>query len=209
MENALSNLLKNLSSIRCELQDLELKKSGENKDYSGKVKFRYYELSDILPAINKLEQKYGILTVIQFNENAALITAYDQQNGSSIVIGSCATAEAMNYNKEGKTTLVPIQAEGSMQTYVRRYLYMMAYSITENDWIDCISEAGKESLPVELQNAEKRKKLYAIAGVKGYDKKKVTSLCNKKYGLELQYTTDEQYDVMYDGFKKLPDKAVK
>ena len=203
---SIGKLIKSIGNIRCELQDMELKKSGENKDYSGKVKFRYFELGDMLPAINKLEQKYNILTVIKFNQDAAMITAYDE-HGNELVLGSCATAEAMNYNKDAKPTLVPLQAEGSMQTYVRRYLYMMAYGIVENDWIDCVSEAGKVNLPVETQGPDKRKKLYAIAGVKGYDKKKVTALCKKKYNLELNFLTDKQYDEMYEGFKNLQDKG--
>lgn len=188
-------LIKALSAIRCELQDMNIKKSGKNQ-HAG---FSYYELGDILPAINKLEQKYESCSTIRFNEGFATLTFFNGDN--FIDIASCNTADAMTKRKDGGNAVLPIQAEGSMQTYIRRYLYMMGYGVVENDWVDCLSNEQEE-----LQCADKRKKLYAIAGVKGYNKTKVEAMSEKKYGERLPYVTDEQYAEMYEGFKKLPDK---
>ena len=50
-----TNVYGKLSKIRLELQNRQLKKSGQNK-FAG---FKYYELGDILPTINELSDKYG------------------------------------------------------------------------------------------------------------------------------------------------------
>jgi len=50
-----TNVYWKLSKIRLELQNRQLKKSGQNK-FAG---FKYYELGDILPTINELSDKYG------------------------------------------------------------------------------------------------------------------------------------------------------
>jgi len=114
-----------------------LKKSGENK-FAG---FKYYELCDFLPQIIKLCDKYKVCTIVSFNENAATLRAYD-----------CEKIEKDNF-VEASTPIEKleirgsnsIQAIGGMQTYMRRYLYMLMFDITESDQFDAISGNDEKS----------------------------------------------------------------
>ena len=51
-----------MQKARVELQGMNLKKSGENK-FAG---FKYYELGDFLPAINKLMLDHKLFSYINF-----------------------------------------------------------------------------------------------------------------------------------------------
>ena len=74
-----TNVYGKLSKIRLELQNRQLKKSGQNK-FAG---FKYYELGDILPTINELSDKYGILNIISYSRDEAVLEIIDIENPES------------------------------------------------------------------------------------------------------------------------------
>lgn len=126
------NIYEKVQKIKVELLDCNLKKSGKNK-FAG---FEYYELSDIMPDIIRLCDKYKICTMISFDSDYAKLTAFngerDDTDGRLVVITTpTATLEIKGSNA--------IQALGGMQTYMRRYLYMAMFDITENDTFDAVS----------------------------------------------------------------------
>lgn len=132
MENKI-NIYQKMQAIKEELLEMNLKKSGLNKF----ANFSYYELSDFLPQIIKLCNKYNLFTQINFNKEDGTLTIIDAEEPNSKVeyITPTEELELKGCNK--------IQALGGTQTYLRRYLYMNAFDITENDLFDNI--AGKNT----------------------------------------------------------------
>lgn len=134
MENKI-NIYQKMQAIKEELLEMNLKKSGENKF----AKFSYYELSDFLPQIIKLSNKYKLFTQINFNKENGILTIIDAEEPNSRVeyITPTEELELKGCNK--------IQALGGTQTYLRRYLYMNAFDITENDLFDSITGKNTSS----------------------------------------------------------------
>lgn len=120
------NLYAKLQKVRVELQKKKLKKSGVNK-FSG---YTYFELQDFLPAINALCYENGLSTIFNFNEDYAHLVIVNTEDPSEnetfstpVQIATLKSAAAM-------------QNIGATQSYARRYLYIMAFEIAENDLID-------------------------------------------------------------------------
>ena len=132
MENKI-NIYQKIQAIKEELLEMNLKKSGLNKF----ANFSYYELSDFLPQIIKLCNKYNLFTQINF----------DKENGTLTIVNAENTDETISYITPTEELELKgcnkIQALGGTQTYLRRYLYMNAFDITENDLFDNI--AGKNT----------------------------------------------------------------
>lgn len=120
------NIYQKLSKCRLDLQKEKLKKSGVNK-FAG---YNYYELADFLPAINELFDKVGLCAVISFGVDVALmtITDMDKPEDTIMITSPMAGAELKGCH--------PIQNLGATETYTRRYLYMTALEIVEQDALD-------------------------------------------------------------------------
>ena len=130
------NLFQKIQKIRVELQEMDLKKSGENK-YAG---FRYYELSDFLPALNKLSEKYGVCNCISFANDYATLIIYDTESDRNITF----TSPMKELELKGCNA---IQGLGAVESYSRRYLYLTAYEIVENDFSDAVAGSPQFSNP--------------------------------------------------------------
>lgn len=131
-----------LQRVRVQVGKLCTKKSGRN-DYAG---FDYFELKDFLPISNECFEKEGLCPVFCIDKNmivendgvvkeksVATLTIYD---GTSSVEFRTPVAEA----QVGKNSN-PIQNLGAQHTYLKRYLYMNALELSENDIVD--ATAGK------------------------------------------------------------------
>lgn len=116
---------KKLMQARIELQAMPLKKSGVNK-FAG---YNYFELGDFLPPVQELFHKLGLCGVVSYNNEYAQLCITDVDDNSVVVITS-PMAEA---NLKGTH---PIQNLGAVETYQRRYLWMTALEIVENDVLD-------------------------------------------------------------------------
>jgi hypothetical protein len=115
-----------LQESRVELQKLNIKKSGKNK-YSG---FSYYELSDFLPHINNIFKELKLCAVFNIEEDMATL----------LVINSEKSEETISFRSPIKEIELKgcsgIQGIGAQHTYMRRYLYINALEIVENDMLD-------------------------------------------------------------------------
>ena len=153
-----------LQRCRVELQKMNLKKSGENK-FAG---FKYYELADILPVINELFLKYNLHSSFNIVENTAKLCIINIDKIDEFVNYESPIAEA---NIKGCT---PVQSLGGVHTYLKRYLYMNALEIVENDLFD-----GKTG-DIEVEKAKpmttEQKEL--LNGLTVEEKKKIIA----KYG---------------------------
>ena len=129
------NIYEKLQNCRCELQNLRLKKSGQNK-FAG---YWYYELGDFLPAINNLFLKHKLCSFITFTDLQATLHIIDSEKPETDLIF---TSPMRNSVLKGCNE---IQNLGAIETYQRRYLYMTALEIIEHDPNEAVT--GKEPLP--------------------------------------------------------------
>lgn len=130
------SVYKKLMQARVKLHGMELKKSGENK-FAG---YRYFELGDFLPQTMKIFSDLGLCSVVSFDSDYASLTITDTDDGGYITIKS-PMAEA---NLKGAH---PIQNLGAVESYQRRYLWMAAMEIVENDIIDAAPQVKPEPKP--------------------------------------------------------------
>lgn len=124
-----------LMSMRVALQKMNLKKSGRNA-YAG---YDYYELADFLPYIMELELQNKVCSIITFDSDNAILTLIDTEKPEERIIFTSPMAEASLKGAHA------IQNLGAVETYQRRYLYMVAYEIVEADVLD--KTQSKESKP--------------------------------------------------------------
>ena len=126
---------KKLMQARVELQAMPLKKSGHNK-FAG---YNYFELGDFLPQVNAIFNRIGLCSVVSFDAEYASLTITDVDDGTMIVI----TSPMVESNMKGAS---PIQSMGGIQTYQRRYLYMCACDLVENDTFDASAPIKEEKV---------------------------------------------------------------
>lgn len=124
------NVYQKLQRVRTEIQSLQIKKSGKNA-YAG---FTYFELKDFIPPMNDLFLKYGLSSNFSIRDGEALLYITNTDKLDEFVLFESPIAEAQ---LKGCT---PIQALGAVHTYMKRYLYLNALELTEDDLLD--KEAG-------------------------------------------------------------------
>jgi hypothetical protein len=116
-----------LQKARVLLQEQPLKKSGFNS-FAG---FKYFELGDFLKQANVIFDNLGLCPVFSISDGLATLRIHDSEFGGMIIFRS-PTADASNE----KSKAPPIQSLGSMHSYLRRYLYLNALELIENDVVD-------------------------------------------------------------------------
>lgn len=136
------SVYKKLNNARLELQNTKLNKSGHNK-FAG---YKYFELGDFLPTINKTFSDAGLCGVVSFTADLATLTITDVDDGSQIVITSPMGSAALKGCHE-------VQNVGAVETYQRRYLWVTAMEIVEHDALDATTGAEKPVIP-ELKSPE-------------------------------------------------------
>lgn len=150
------NVYEKLAEARVMLQNKKLKKTGYNK-YGG---FSYFELSDFLPSVNEIFAQLKLcsqfsLTKEIYDDNAtndvAKLFVINTEEPSDVLLFSSPVAEA---NMKGA---VAIQQLGAMHTYMRRYLWLIAMEICENDEIDATSGKQPETAPKQPTGTVERK----------------------------------------------------
>ena len=155
------NLFEKLQSVRVELQNTKLKKSGKNK-FAG---FEYFELADFLPTVNVLFEKKKLFSNFSIIDNTAVLTIVDSEkpDDRTDFTMPTATLELKGCNA--------IQAMGGVNTYCKRYLYLNALEIVEADLFD--STSGKEEkkptkvTPIKKEPVMTDNDLDIITGLEG------------------------------------------
>lgn len=136
------NVFEKLCEARAELKSMGIKMSGSNS-YAG---YDYFELADFMPKITELEKKYKILSVVKFGLDMATLTVYnvDLPEEKIEFTSPMSSAELKGCHA--------VQNLGAVETYIRRYLYLIAYEIVESEALD--KTQGK---PSETKGEEEKK----------------------------------------------------
>lgn len=159
------NVYEKLQECRVELQKMKLKKSGENK-FAG---FKYYELADFLPTVNEMFAKHKLTSNFSIDNNEALLIIINYEDPKDYIVFTSPIADA---NIKGCT---PVQSLGGVHTYLKRYLYMNALEIVENDMLD-IKIGDMELIEEPKPMTEEQKQI--LNNLSAEDRKSII----KKYG---------------------------
>ena len=149
-ENPL-NVYQKLLTARAKFLEHGVSKSGKHME----LRYKYFELDDIVPIAISIFTEVGLVPLVSFTEEQALMTIVNTDNPEEAIPFSC----PMRYPSENRA-VNPVQALGSAQTYLRRYLYMIALDICEPDSIEptTVSDAPAKKAPATPEEREEVKK---------------------------------------------------
>lgn len=162
------SIWKKIQLVKKRLLEANLKKTGENS-FSG---FKYYELADFTPTIINLCNEVGLFTKFTFDNEMATLTIINSDKQDQV---ESYTSPMRNLQLKGCND---IQALGGVETYSRRYLYMSAFDIVENDMFD--GQAGSDKNKPKEEPKETKK-----------EKKKILAEKSQIENLKKLYTEDE------------------
>lgn len=122
------NIYEKLNAARLQIAEKGLSKTGNNT-FAG---FKYFELSEILPVVTKVNADLKIFSAFSFLRDTATLEIVNVEKPEEKVTFSFA------YSPDGAKLKAchQIQNEGAVQTYIKRYLYQNAYEIAEADQLD-------------------------------------------------------------------------
>lgn len=136
-------LSEKIITIRVELQKSKIKKSGKNKNTG----VNYYELSDFLPTLNELMLKHKVNDQLSLDSDLATLEIVNAEEPTQTALYSIPFKMfEVPKTKNGSPMMQEIQYLGALNTYIKRYLYLNAFGITDGEVIDAIdnSELSKE-----------------------------------------------------------------
>ena len=122
------NIYEKLNAARLQIAEKGLSKTGNNT-FAG---FKYFELSEILPVVNKVNNELKLFSAFSFLRDTTTLEIVNTEKPEEKVTFSFA------YSPDGAKLKAchQIQNEGAVQTYIKRYLYQNAYEIAEADQLD-------------------------------------------------------------------------
>lgn len=177
---------KKLAQARATLAKKNFPKSGVNKHQN----FEYYELRDFMPDILQVCNEVGICGHIWFTSEEALLEIVDVDDGSAIIFREPVSSLILPQKNPQ-----PIQNLGGLKTYHRRYLWMDAMEISENDSVDGADQQAENVAIMPLINtisrlidSEKVSEAYSI----------VCAIDKMMRGAVLAQITDKQRTALYE-----------
>jgi len=161
------NVYQKLIEARAQFLNDGVEKSGKNMN----IGFKYFELTDIVPAVTKIFKELGLIAIDKFTNETAYITIVNcDAPEETIEFEAPFNQIAPIISNAGKAVTNEMQALGSSITYMRRYLYMIAMDIVENDEIEPqikneapVAEAPKKAPATPEQRQEVKEELTAPA----------------------------------------------
>ena len=118
------NLYQKINALRVDFLNSGIQKTGKNTH----LEYKFYTLDDIVPVLLPLNEKYGLTTITSFANGVASLTVTDThaEDFNHVVF----EADLVELIQKGMNAP---QAAGSVQTYYRRYLYIMYLDIVEHE----------------------------------------------------------------------------
>lgn len=192
MEDKKTNIYQKLQKCRVEIQKKNLSQSGIN-NYSN---YKYFELGDFLPYINEICDKYGLCNIFQFTKESAHL----------IVVNTDNPDETLDFYTPVDIPQLKgcsmLQNLGGAQTFTRRYLYMMAYEISD---YDSVNNGVDEEAELRKQKISKSKVVVInkLLDETESDRTKFLKVCNID---KVENITEEMFSQV---LKMLSDKKDK
>lgn len=190
------NIYEKLNAARLQIAEKGLSKTGNNT-FSG---FKYFELSEILPVVTKVNADLKIFSAFSFLRDTATLEIVNAEKPEEKVTFSFA------YSPDGAKLKAchQIQNEGAVQTYIKRYLYQNAYEIAEADQLDASvgrdePKQGKpaKQVPAEAPKSPKKSFSDTIAEIAKDNKAAVDKALEKSGFKKVEDITDRQMQVTF------------
>jgi hypothetical protein len=176
------NIYEKIQAVKQLLLSANPKKSGQNKF----ANYTYYELSDFLPILIGLCTENNLFTRVSFTNELATLE----------IINSEKPEERVEYTSPMRELELKgcnqIQALGGVETYSRRYLYMSAFDITENDMFDAVV-TDKVEKKLEKMSKEQATVLLNVLKDKGFTEEQIKQSLSKYKVTKVEDLTELQY----------------
>ena len=135
-----------LNDARLAFQKKNVKKSGQNK-FAG---YSYYELSDMLPAINEIAKELKFSCVVTFGTEIAQLEFIDAEKPADRI------TFLSPMSKASLKGCHEVQNLGAVETYIKRYLYQNCFEIIENDALDSTMNPNENGNQNQVQTQNQR-----------------------------------------------------
>jgi len=206
----MSNVYSKLQKTRTELLEKPLKKSGKNAF----AKFSYFELADFVPTVTHLLEKNGLCSATTFDTDS-----YDPLK--QLFVLTIFNVDEPTDKIEFKIPYVmpqmkganPIQELGAGITYCRRYCYLMALDLVENDVIDALPQEKDTTKPTRADSkgqpigAERGAEINRIALTKDLDQRAFVQWVVSTFNVtQFEQLTEEQEIKVLEMLARKPDK---
>lgn len=159
------NVYQKIAEARVLFQSRGVKMSGENKF----ANYKYFELSDILPAINAIGKELGFMCAVSFADIASLEVIDTEKPEDRLTFTSPMSTAALKGCHE-------VQNLGAVETYIKRYLYQNAFEIVESDALNATHNPNEKPAPKADPEAADKARCMASQKKLGYDDAKMREL---------------------------------
>lgn len=166
-----NSVMKKLQKSRVDWQSKPRKKSGFNKFQN----FKYFVLKDILPTVNEIFNKNGLYSQYNLTKDYA-----------ELIITDSSTGDYLTYRIPVQKLDNPtMQNIGAINTYSKRYLYMNALEIEEDE-----DELDSQDLDKPVNKESKEELIKKISEALGEAKLNTWLKTSKKEKIE-DFTVEE------------------
>lgn len=167
----INSVMKKLQKSRVDWQSKPRKKSGFNKFQN----FKYFVLKDILPTVNEIFNKNGLYSQYNLTKDYA-----------ELIITDSTTGDYLTYRIPVQKLDNPtMQNIGAINTYSKRYLYMNALEIEEDE-----DELDSQDLDKPVNKESKEELIKKISEALGEAKLNTWLKTSKKEKIE-DFTVEE------------------
>nr|DAI37548.1 MAG TPA: ERF superfamily protein [Caudoviricetes sp.] len=167
----INSVMKKLQKSRVDWQSKPRKKSGFNKFQN----FKYFVLKDILPTVNEIFNKNGLYSQYNLTKDYA-----------ELIITDSSTGDYLTYRIPVQKLDNPtMQNIGAINTYSKRYLYMNALEIEEDE-----DELDSQDLDKPVNKESKEVLIKKISEALGETKLNTWLKTSKKEKIE-DFTVEE------------------
>ena len=167
----INSVMKKLQKSRVDWQSKPRKKSGFNKFQN----FKYFVLKDILPTVNEIFNKNGLYSQYNLTKDYA-----------ELIITDSSTGDYLTYRIPVQKLDNPtMQNIGAINTYSKRYLYMNALEIEEDE-----DELDSQDLDKSVKKESKEELIKKISEALGETKLNTWLKTSKKEKIE-DFTVEE------------------
>lgn len=167
----INSVMKKLQKSRVDWQSKPRKKSGFNKFQN----FKYFVLKDILPTVNEIFNKNGLYSQYNLTKDYA-----------ELIITDSTTGDYLTYRIPVQKLDNPtMQNIGAINTYSKRYLYMNALEIEEDE-----DELDSQDLEKTVNKESKEELIKKISEALGEAKLNTWLKTSKKEKIE-DFTVEE------------------
>ena len=167
----INSVMKKLQKSRVDWQSKPRKKSGFNKFQN----FKYFVLKDILPTVNEIFNKNGLYSQYNLTKDYA-----------ELIITDSSTGDYLTYRIPVQKLDNPtMQNIGAINTYSKRYLYMNALEIEEDE-----DELDSQDLDKPVKKESKEELIKKISEALGETKLNTWLKTSKKEKIE-DFTVEE------------------